>query len=87
LASAAMVTRWEAIDRVEVAFGILFNHADCEAFVTVGDVWRALLVELQLDEASQGADAAWPQFVRALGDETLQEHRFLQVGCETRLIL
>jgi hypothetical protein len=76
----------DAIERVEAAFGIVFDHADCERFVTVGDVWRALLKELRVDEASAEAEAAWPTMVWELGDETLAEHQFLEVGLETRLI-
>ena len=76
----------DAIERVEAAFGILFDHADCEAFVTVGDIWRALLKELRLEDESAEADAAWPTMVWALGDETLDEPQFLKVGHETHLI-
>ena len=76
----------DAIERVETEFRILFDHADCERFVTVGDVWRALLKELRVDEASGEADAAWPVMVRMLGDETLDERQCAEVGRETRLI-
>ena len=76
----------DAIERVEAAFGIVFDHADCERFVTVGDVWRALLTELGVDEASAEAEAAWPTTVWELGDETLGEHQFLEISLETRLI-
>lgn len=75
-----------AIERVEAEFGILFDHADCESFVTVGDVWRALLQGLRVDESSAEAAAAWPVMVRALGDETLEERQSVKIGRETRLI-
>ena len=76
----------DAIERVEAAFGMHFDHADCEAFVTVGDVWRSLLRALGLDETSAEAEAAWPNLVWALGEETLDEHQFQEIGLETRLI-
>jgi hypothetical protein len=76
----------DAIERVEAEFEFLFDHDDRETFVTVGDVWRALLKELSLDEASAEAEAAWPVLVGAPGDETLREDRFPEVGVETRLI-
>jgi hypothetical protein len=76
----------DAIERVEARFGILFDHAVCEAFATGGDVWRALLKEMRLDEADPAAGAAWATMVWALGDETLDEAQCLEVGPETLLI-
>ena len=76
----------DAIRRVEEAFGIEFFHRDCALFVTVGDLWWTLLRELQVDETSPEAEAAWPQMVWALGEETLSERQCLEVGLETRLI-
>lgn len=76
----------DEIERVEAEFGILFDMADCEAFVTVGDVWRALVKETKLDDADTEADAAWATMIRMLGNETLAEHQFFKVGPETRLI-
>jgi len=73
----------DAIERVEARFGIAFDHAACARFATVGDVWRALLRELE----SGGAEAPrWPDFVRLLGEETVAEGELGEVGFETRLI-
>lgn len=74
----------DAIDRVERAFGIRFEHADCENFGTVGDVWSSLIKELRLTEID--AAVHWPSFVRILGDDTLWEPHFEEVTLETRLI-
>ena len=76
----------DAIERVEAEFGILFDIADCERFVTVEDVWRALVKETNLGETSADADEARPKMIRLLGEETLAEHQFYEVGPETRLI-
>ena len=76
----------DAIERVEGAFGVLFDHPDCEAFATVGDVWRALLKELRVKEVSADREAAWAKMVWALGEEILDERQCLEVSPETRLI-
>jgi hypothetical protein len=74
----------DAIERVEARFGILFDHADCERFVTVGDVWRALVKELRVEETD--AAASWPDFVQALGEETLAPDDFDEIGFESTLM-
>ncbi len=74
----------DAIERVEQHFGIFFDVDDCERFVTVGDVWRALLKELKLS-AEDGAQH-WPSFVRILGADTLRGDQFEKVCVETKLI-
>lgn len=75
----------DAIRRVEARFGILFDYEDCERFVTVGQVWRALLKELGRSDAQ--AVHLWPELVRELGEETLREAEVDQIGLETRLIV
>lgn len=74
----------DAIARVEERFGIAFDIEDCERFVTVGDVWRALLGEAGMSEADAGP--LWPAFVAALGEETLRKDDFDRVGLETTLL-
>lgn len=74
----------DAVERVERTFGVAFHHEELERFVTVGDVWRALLNELQLDEAA--AAPLWPEFVAVLGEETLAADELNEVGRETVLI-
>lgn len=73
----------DAIERVEAWFGIAFDPRACEGFVTVGDVWRALLEELG---ASRAGAPSWPDFVRLLGEETMAEDDLGKVGLDTRLI-
>lgn len=75
----------DAIGRVEARFAITFDIADCERFVTVGDVWRALLEAFGLGEAE--AAPLWTGFVDALGYETLVGDELAQVGMETRLLI
>jgi len=75
----------DAIERVQARFGIAFDFEDCEQFVTVGDVWRALLKELGKSE--QQAAPLWSDFVRELGEETLAGDQFDAVGLETRLLI
>ena len=75
----------DAIERVEARFGIAFDFEDCERFVTIDDVWRALLKELRMSAAE--AAPLWPDFVRELGDETLACEQFDEVGLETRLLI
>ena len=74
----------DSIARVEERFGIAFDVEDCARFVTVGDVWNALLKESRTSEAD-GAPL-WPAFVAALGEETLRNADFDRVGLETTLL-
>lgn len=74
----------DAIERVEHGFQIGFAGRELDRFVTVGDVWRALLLELGVDE--QEAAPLWTSFVALLGEETLREEDFTQVGLETLLL-
>lgn len=75
----------DAIERVERHFGIVFDYDDCEGFVTVGDVWRALVKELRVDEAE--VFPRWPELVEALGEETLDRRDYGAAGFETRLLV
>jgi hypothetical protein len=74
----------DAIERVERRFAIRFGKDDCERFVTVGDVWCALLDRLRLDE--QKATPHWAALVAALGEETLASDEAAGVGRETLLL-
>lgn len=74
----------DAIERVEERFGIAFDIEDCERFVTVGDVWRSLQKELGIDDVQ--AASMWPDFVDALGEETLAAGEAAMVGHDTLLI-
>lgn len=74
----------DAIARVEERFGVAFDIEDCARFVTVGDVWRALLAALGASEADPAG--LWPDFVRALGEESLAGDEYDSVGLETALL-
>lgn len=72
----------DAIEKVEAEFGIAFDADDWERFVTVGDVWAAVLKELRLSE--EEAAPLWLRFAEAIAWETGVDPR--QVGPETVLI-
>lgn len=74
----------DAIQRVEREFQINFSSEDWEGFVTVGDVWRALLVRLGLND--EEAAPLRDRFVALLGEETLADDELDKVGSETVLI-
>lgn len=74
----------DAIEEVERALGVAFDIGDCERFVTVGDVWQAVLKEVQLSQAQAEAGELWRRVAAAISAETGVDAD--QVGRDTLLL-
>ena len=60
----------DAIEAVERALGIVFETQDCELFITVGDVWRAVIKEARLSSEEAEAEGLWSQMAKAISKES-----------------
>lgn len=57
-----------AIDEIESEFGVTIDYADAPQWLTAGDVFNSLLMQLSPDVAQD--PQTWPRFVRALTNGT-----------------
>ena len=73
---------WDAVWRVEAAFGVRLDHRDAPEWWTVGDVFASLLNALA--EEGREPDETWQRFVAAIAAESGAAPR--QVTPETRLL-
>ena len=64
---------WDAIERVEAAFGVALDAQDTPGWVNVGDLYASLLMVLSLEQRNK--EETWHRFVSALSAETVADPR------------